>query len=159
MKQGWQDHKVHKQEIIVSTIHPVMYVHVYTLDDKSSTWLFYDPTLHYFKLVRDIYHAILALVFLVIFVIIPTLVLTLYPFQFFQRFLSLFPLRWHFLHAFIDSFQGCYKDGTKPVTVDCWVAICTTGSIHKADPFCHLRINSDIHILYLCNIGLCSYFG
>ena len=34
--------------------------------------------------------------------------------------------------------------------------ICTIGSIYKADPFCHLRINSDIHI-FLCNTGLCTW--
>ena len=100
----------------------LMYIHVYTLDGKSSTRLFYDPTLHYFG-GRHLPYAVLALVFLATFVVLPTLVLTLYPFQFFQKFLSLFPLHWHFLHAFVDSFQGCYKDGTEPGTVDCrWFA-------------------------------------
>ena len=92
------------------------------LDGKSSTRLFYDPTLLYFG-ERHLPYAVLALIFLAIFVVLPTLVLTLYPFQLFQKFLSLFPLRWHFLHAFVDSFQGCYKDGTEPGTVDCrWFA-------------------------------------
>ena len=91
----------------------LIYVRIHSLDGKSSTRLFYDPTLHYFG-ERHLPYAVLALVFLVTFVILPTLVLTLYPFQFFHKFLSLFPLRWHFLHAFVDSFQGCYKDGTEP---------------------------------------------
>ena len=100
----------------------LMYIHVYTLDGKSSTRLFYDPTLHYFG-ERHLPYAILALIFLATFVVLPTLVLTLYLFQFFHEFLSLFPLRWHFLHAFVDSFQGCYKDSTEPGTVDCrWFA-------------------------------------
>ena len=42
-----------------------------------------------------------------------------YPFQLFQKFLSLFPFNWHFLRAFVDSYQGCYKDGTEPGTFDC----------------------------------------
>ena len=72
---------------------------------------------------RHLPYAVLALVFLAIFVVLPTLILTFYPFQFFHKFLSLFPLHWHFLHAFVDSFQGCYKDGTEPGTVDCrWFA-------------------------------------
>ena len=96
----------------------LIYSHVYTLDGKSSTRLFYDPTLHYFG-ERHLPYAVLALIFLATFVILPTLVLTLYPFQFFHKFLLLLPLRWHFLHAFVDSFQGCYKDGTEPGTVDC----------------------------------------
>ena len=100
----------------------LMYVQVYTLDGKSSTRLFCDSTWHYFG-ERHLPYAILALIFLAAFVVLPTLVLTLYPFQFFHKFLSLFPLRWHFLHAFVDSFQGCYKDGTEPGTVDCrWFA-------------------------------------
>ena len=45
-------------------------------------------------------------------------ILILYPFRFFQKFLSLFPFHWHYLHAFVDSFQGCYKDGTEPRTFD-----------------------------------------
>ena len=47
------------------------------------------------------------------------MIFILYPFQFFQKFLSFFPLNWHFLHAFVDSFQGCYKNGTEPGTFDC----------------------------------------
>ena len=98
----------------------LIYVRIHSLDGKSSIRLFYDPTLHYFG-GRHLPYAVLALVFLAIFIVLPTLILTLYPFQFFHKFLSFFPLRWHFLHAFVDSFQGCYKDGTEPGTVDCRV--------------------------------------
>ena len=100
----------------------LIYIHVYSLDGKSSIQLFYDPTLHYFG-DKHLPYAVLALAFLTSFVTLPTLVLTLYPFQLFQKFLSIFPMRWHFLHAFVDSFQGCYKDGTEPGAVDCrWFA-------------------------------------
>ena len=54
-----------------------------------------------------------------LFVSIPTMIFFLYPFKCFHSFLSIFPLNWHFLHAFVDSFQGCYKDGTEPGTFDC----------------------------------------
>ena len=63
-------------------------------------------------------YAIPAIITLIVFVVIPILVSFLYPFQFFQRYLSLFPLNWHFFHAFVDSFQGCYKDGTEPGIYD-----------------------------------------
>ena len=100
----------------------LIYIHIHSLDGKSSTRLYYDPTLHYFG-EKHLPYAILAIVFLTLFVVLPTLVLALYPFQFFHKFLSNFPLRWHFLYAFVDSFQGCYKDGTEPGTVDCrWFA-------------------------------------
>ena len=49
---------------------------------------------------------------------IPIAIFILYPIQFFQKFLSLMRRNWHFLHAFVDSFQGCYKDGTEPGTLD-----------------------------------------
>ena len=29
------------------------------------------------------------------------------------------PLRWYILHTFMDTFQGCYKDGTESGTRDC----------------------------------------
>jgi hypothetical protein len=61
-----------------------------------------------------------------LFVIIPTVVVLVYPFQLFHKFLSFFPFNWHFLHAFVDSFQGCYKDGTESGTFDCrWFSGCT----------------------------------
>ena len=37
----------------------------------------------------------------------PTVILITYPFQCFQAALSYIPINWHFLHAFVDSFQGC----------------------------------------------------
>ena len=74
----------------------------------------------YTKNIKDII-AIFVLVFLVI---IPTVILIIYPLQCFQTALSYVPINWHFLHAFVDSFQGCYKDGTEPGTFDCrWFAV------------------------------------
>ncbi len=43
----------------------------------------------------------------------------LYPFQWFQKILNLFPVRWYVLHTFVDSLQGFYKNGTEPGTRDC----------------------------------------
>jgi hypothetical protein len=80
--------------------------------------LFYSPTVQYFGY-EHLPYAITAITVLTLFVLIPTAVIILYPFRFFQQFLSFFPVSWHFLHAFVDSFQGCYKDGTEPGTFDC----------------------------------------
>ena len=49
---------------------------------------------------------------------IPTLILILFPFRCFQKYLSCCQIQWHFLHTFVDSFQGCYKDGTEAGTYD-----------------------------------------
>ena len=68
-------------------------------------------------------YAILAILVSIIFVILPLALLAFYPFAFFQKFLNCIPVRWHILHTFMDSFTGCYKDGTEPGTRDCrWFA-------------------------------------
>ena len=93
------------------------------LGSNSSTMgVYYSPSVHYFG-DEHLPYAILALVILTLFAVIPILVFLLYPFQLFQKLLSLFPFNWHFLQAFVDSFQGCYKDGTEPGTFDCrWLS-------------------------------------
>ena len=96
---------------------------VHKLGSNTPTFgLYYSPSVSYFGDYHRPY-ATLAVVMLILFIIVPTLTLILYPFQFFHKILSLFPLNWHFLHAFVDSYQGCYKDGTEPGTFDCrWFA-------------------------------------
>ena len=47
------------------------------------------------------------------------MILLLYPFQFFQKILTFFSINWYSLRIYVDSFQGCYKDGTEPGTFDC----------------------------------------
>ena len=56
---------------------------------------------------------------LFLFVGVPTVILLLYPFKFFQKCLTLFLINWYSLRIYVDSFQGCYKDGTEPGTFDC----------------------------------------
>ena len=86
--------------------------------NKVQFGLYYSPSVHYFG-DEHLPYAITAIVILTLFVSVPTVILILYPFRFFQKFLSFFPFNWHFLRAFVDSFQGCYKDGTEPGTFDC----------------------------------------
>ena len=93
---------------------------IYKLGSNTSTvGLFYSPTVVYFG-EEHLPYAVLAIYHY------PHLLcgcsynsLCSLSFQFFQKFLSLFPINWHFLHALVDSFQGCYKDGTDPGTFDC----------------------------------------
>ena len=101
-------------------------VHVKQLDSAGNvteSWhLYYDATIPYFGK-EHIPYAVLALSVLTLFVILPTLVLLLYPFACFQKVLNTLPIRQHVLHTFMDSFLGCYKDGTQPDTRDCrWFA-------------------------------------
>jgi hypothetical protein len=80
--------------------------------------LYYDASVSYFG-PEHLPYAVPAIVALVFFVLIPGLLLIVYPIPQFQKILNLFPVRWYILHTFVDSFQGCYKDGTEPGTRDC----------------------------------------
>ena len=81
----------------------------YRLYYSSNTELFYSYHIPF---------AILAVSFITFFIMVPTLILVLYPFWFFQKCVSYYRMRCHFLHAFVDSFQGYYKDGTEARTWD-----------------------------------------
>ena len=102
---------------------PIKVYHLnYSGNYTYSLNLFYDATIPYFGH-RHLPYAILAISVFVVFVLLPVLLLILYPFRWFQKFLNLFPVRWYILHTFVDSFQGIYKDGTEPGTCDCrWFA-------------------------------------
>ena len=80
--------------------------------------LYYAADVKYLSRDEHLPYAVLAIVSLFSFVFLPTLILTLYPFSLFQKFLNLFPFRWYILHTFVDSFCGCYKNGTQPGTRD-----------------------------------------
>ena len=99
----------------------LMPVTVYELNSTghlSYSWRLYNnPAIPYFGH-QHLPYAILAMGILFPFVTFPVLLLTLYPFRWFQKLLNLFPVRWYILHTFVDSFQGCYKDGTEPGTGD-----------------------------------------
>ena len=79
--------------------------------------LYYAADIEYFGK-EHLPYAILAIFILSVFVILPIVIFTLYSFKFFQTFLNICTFRWHILHTFVDSFQGCYKDGTEPGTRD-----------------------------------------
>ena len=97
---------------------PIKVYHLHG-DHYNYTWaLYYAGDVEYFGK-EHLPYGILAIAMLCVFVILPTITLALYPFRFFQKFLNLFPFRWYILHTFVDSFQGCYKDGTEPGTHDC----------------------------------------
>ena len=91
--------------------------------DYNQTWGLYSAgDMEYFG-EEHLPYASLAISLLIVFVILPLIILSLYPFTFFQKLLNCIPVRWHILHTFMDSFNGCYKDGTEPGTRDCrWFA-------------------------------------
>ena len=75
--------------------------------------LFYDPSIRFFHS-EHIPYAVLALSVIVIFVLLPPLLLLLYPTQLFRKCLNWCGFRrWDVLHLIADVFQGWYKDGTE----------------------------------------------
>ena len=89
----------------------------YSPDGSQRLVLYIDPSVKYFGS-SHIGYAIITLLFLFVVSIIPILILLLYPFRWFQKCLNHFHLQLLPLHAFVDAFQGCYKDGTNG-TQDC----------------------------------------
>ena len=87
----------------------------YTLDSSGDKVGFlstyYNASVPYFSS-EHLPFAILALSVLAIFIVLPVLILLLYPTRLFQRCIGCCSTRWHALDAFVDSFQGYYKNGT-----------------------------------------------
>ncbi len=88
------------------------------LTSGKSTWvLYYDGTVDYFG-VEHLPYAILTIIIGIVMIAAPTTLLVLYPFKWFQRLISCLRVKGHILQTVMDSFQGCYKDGTEPGTRD-----------------------------------------
>ena len=91
-------------------------VHTYDCSGEvipNSTVLLYDPTIRFFHS-EHIPYVILALSVIVIFVLLPPLLLLLYPTRLFRKCLRYCGFRrWDILYMIMDIFQGWYKDGTE----------------------------------------------
>ena len=79
----------------------------------DSAVLFYDPNVRFFRS-EHIPYAVLALSIIAVFVLLPPLLLLLYPTRLFRKCLNWCGFqRWDILHLIADVFQGWYKDGTE----------------------------------------------
>ena len=80
-------------------------------------YLYNDATIEYFRS-EHLHYAVAAILIFLVFVILPMILLLVYPMRCFQRCLTRLHLNRELLRSFMDSFQGCYKDGTNG-TRDC----------------------------------------
>ena len=79
----------------------------------DSSVLLYDPSIKFLSS-EHVPYVILALSAITIFVLLPPLLLLLYPTKLFRKFLSCCGFRrWDILQLVMDVFQGWYKDGTE----------------------------------------------
>ena len=92
---------------------------------KTSGDITYEQALYYYSTIQyygksHLPFAVLGILVFVTLGILPTLFTLIYPFKHFQIILNLvLPLSWQIrLRAFMDTVQGCYKDGTEPGTYD-----------------------------------------
>ena len=81
-------------------------------------YLYYDASYEFFAK-EHLPYGIMALFLFTTFNILPLLLLLFYPMNWFQKCLNWLRLSHVALHTFVDSFAGCYKDGTEPGTRDC----------------------------------------
>jgi hypothetical protein len=81
-------------------------------ESVSSPHLFYDPTITFLHS-EHIPYAVVALLVILIFIILPPLLLLCYPMSIFKKCLIRLGFqRWDILHHIMDIFQGWYKDET-----------------------------------------------
>ena len=78
---------------------------------SSSALLLYDPTIRFFHS-EHIPYAVAALLVMLIFILLPLVLLLVYPTVTFKKCLTCLGFqRWDILNQIMDTFQGWYKDG------------------------------------------------
>ena len=82
-------------------------------EEVGETVSYFDPTVVFFSK-QHLPYAITAVLVILVFVILPPLLLILYPTRAFRKCFTRCGLRrWHALRMFVETFQWCYKDGTE----------------------------------------------
>ena len=109
-------------KILNVTVDLLVYTEKYELLLGSKNYqvkyvLYYDPTLEYFQ-GQHLYYGITAMFVGFFFVLLPLVFLVIYPMRYFQKCLNIFGIRRQPVDAFVNCFQGYYKDGTNG-TRDC----------------------------------------
>ena len=105
-------------KILCVSVDLLIPVRAHSLNNGSMKWvLFYDATLDYFGR-EHLPYAILAITCTAIFTAPIIFLLLFYQLRCFQRLLTCLKIHSQLLHAVMDSFQGCYKNGLEPGTRD-----------------------------------------
>ena len=98
------------------SINLLFHIRAYNCNGKetpNTPVLLYDPSIKYLHS-EHIPYAILALSVITVFVLLPPLLLLLYPTRLFRKCLNCCGFRrWDILHLVMDIFQGWYKNGTE----------------------------------------------
>ena len=124
-------------------------VTVYNLKSNDSRLaLFYDSSIPYFSK-EHLPYALLAIFMTSVFVILPTIILIVYPFTIFQRCLNGLPIRWQIvMRVVLDSVHGCYRNGAEPGTRDCRWFACVP-YLFRLSPYLLLATSTDLDLVIL----------
>ena len=150
--------------ILSSHVDMLMYVEPFDhKGTKIGKYLYYDPTAKYFGR-EHLPYGILAFLIFLFCSLIPLLLLLFYPMKCFQQCLNHLKLNWYGLCIFVDSFTGCYKDGTEPGTQDCryfaalflLLRILTYLTLYILPPTCAIAINAIIIMLFMAFFVACQ---
>ena len=125
---------------------------VWSPDGSYRLAVYVDPSVAYLGS-SHIGYAVITLFLVFVVLIIPIILLFLYPCRCFHNCLNHFHLRLLPLHAFVDAFQGCYKDGTNG-TRDCRYF---AGFQLVLFPFVFLFIRECMMCLFSCTVVLGLY--
>ena len=96
-------------------------VNVFSPYGEHESFVYIDASVKYFQSDHLLY-ALPALVFSATLVLIPLMLLFLYPLNSFQKCLNICQWRCIALHTFADAFHGCYKNGTNGTRDYRWFA-------------------------------------
>ena len=88
-----------------------MHLHNVSGNEIGNSRFYFDASVEAFH-GKHLAFAVLASVVLGMFVLLPPLLLFVYPLKIFQKCIGSCRFPCHALHTFADAFQGCYKDGT-----------------------------------------------
>lgn len=100
-----------QNKIGYTSFHILQPVYVYYIDGTYKSFVYIDPNIPFFGW-NHLLYAVPALFLTTVFILIPFLLLILYPFKLFQNFLNACDCQCSILRTFADTFHGCYKDGT-----------------------------------------------
>ena len=128
---------------------------VWSPDGSYRLAAYVDPSVAYFS-TYHIGYAVITLLLAIVVLIIPIIVLFVYTCRCFHKCLDHFHLRLLPLHAFVDAFQGCYKDGTNG-TRDCRYFVGLQLALRLLFPFIFLFIRESMMCLFSCAVVLGLY--
>ena len=93
------------------------YTYNYKGEKLSTVYVHYSPSIKYFHS-KHLPFALLSIFVSLTFIAVPPIVLIFYPTSLFQKCLTKCKINSQALRTFVETFQGCYKDGTNG-TRDC----------------------------------------